>query len=402
MTPLTSPSGCDSCHRLSQKVSKLQERISILYADRKEDRDPDSMVTCGPAITTSAAGDLDSTVPDTRSARDYLLAGAKPKVFNRDLDITVPDTKAANARINLALGSRSKAPRCSTPMDQWSTVTKNGHRGKLPSRVPPPALQLSNRFDALDEREFPLLDSHQNAVSCPRPKDISSLPTSAPRSARRRASSSVHFTPCPGIHPAPTSRLGMTEASQHLPSSVTALPAQALSHTAGSTPSTDTLIIGDSIAKNIKSKTATTYFFPGAKVLDMIKPLVPSLLNKHHQAKNVVVHVGTNDITFKQSETLKCHFNALFKVLRDSNKNAFISGPIPSFRRGMGSFSRLLSLHSWLQVECSIHNIHYIDNFNLFWERASFFNRDGLHPSPQGSRALTANIFHAVSTAARK
>lgn len=58
------------------------------------------------------------------------------------------------------------------------------------------------------------------------------------------------------------------------------------------------LIIVDSIVKNIKSKIVATYCFPGANILDMVKES-PSLLN---DAKNVVIHIGSNDTTYQQSE----------------------------------------------------------------------------------------------------
>ena len=58
--------------------------------------------------------------------------------------------------------------------------------------------------------------------------------------------------------------------------------------------------------------------------------------------------------------------------------------------------SRLLSLDTWLQSACPCNNLVLIDNFNLFWERVLFFNRDGIHPNPRGSRARAANSFHQI------
>lgn len=49
-------------------------------------------------------------------------------------------------------------------------------------------------------------------------------------------------------------------------------------------------------------------------------------------------------------------------------------------------------------VSLNLIQLGFIDNFNLFWEFATFFGRDGIHSCPQGSSALTANILHAVST----
>lgn len=110
----------------------------------------------------------------------------------------------------------------------------------------------------------------------------------------------------------------------------------------------------------------------------------------------MIVHIGTNDISYQKSELLKSNFVELLELLGDCGKSVFISGPIPTLGHGIGSFSRLLSLHTWLQSECATHNVCYIDNFNLFWERASFYNRDGLHPNSLGARRLASNIFHAL------
>uniref|UniRef100_UPI0037E7AD0B general transcription factor II-I repeat domain-containing protein 2A-like n=1 Tax=Semicossyphus pulcher TaxID=241346 RepID=UPI0037E7AD0B len=85
MPSLTSPPGCDSCLRLTQKISELEGRISILFQSKDDEQILDSLVTLGPAATTSTAEELDSTVQcgDIASAhasgyRSQL--GAKPKV----------------------------------------------------------------------------------------------------------------------------------------------------------------------------------------------------------------------------------------------------------------------------------------------------------------------------------
>ncbi|KAF3851685.1 hypothetical protein F7725_013457, partial [Dissostichus mawsoni] len=91
-------------------------------------------------------------------------------------------------------------------------------------------------------------------------------------------------------------------------------------------------------------------------------------IGKHPLARNVVIHIGTNDTAYRQSEVLKQDFASLFKVLKECNKSVFISGPIPSIRRGVERFSRLLSLNIWLQSVCCSHNLGFIDNFNLFWQ----------------------------------
>uniref|UniRef100_A0A3B3CP93 SGNH hydrolase-type esterase domain-containing protein n=1 Tax=Oryzias melastigma TaxID=30732 RepID=A0A3B3CP93_ORYME len=59
-------------------------------------------------------------------------------------------------------------------------------------------------------------------------------------------------------------------------------------------------------------------------------------------------------------------------------------------------FSRLLSLSTWLQSASRQNGFLFIDNFNLFWNRPSFYRPDGIHPSPLGSEVLAANIRHSL------
>ncbi|XP_033985914.1 B-cell receptor CD22-like isoform X1 [Trematomus bernacchii] len=66
-------------------------------------------------------------------------------------------------------------------------------------------------------------------------------------------------------------------------------------------PPPSSLVIGDSIVRNIRSKTAATYCFPGGRVLDLVEK-IPCLLMKHPHARNVIIHVGTNDTACQQSE----------------------------------------------------------------------------------------------------
>ena len=112
--------------------------------------------------------------------------------------------------------------------------------------------------------------------------------------------------------------------------------------------------------------------------------------------KRIIVHVGSNDTSRQQSELTKADFIRLVDLLNSTGKSAFISGPIPTLGRGISRFSRILSLHTWLQSVCSTHNIGFIHNFNLFWNRSPLFARDGLHPSSQGSRLLAGNLQHGV------
>ncbi|KAK2917541.1 hypothetical protein Q8A73_004287 [Channa argus] len=161
-------------------------------------------------------------------------------------------------------------------------------------------------------------------------------------------------------------------------------------------PGPTMLIIGDSIVRDIRLKSAKTFCFPGATVTD-IADKIPNLIEKHPTATKVVIHVGTNDTKRQQSELLKRDFVSFFNSLESFHDRRFIiSGPIPTLGRGVGWFSRLLSLHTWLQPQVSAHGL-FVDNFNLFWDRRQYFKQDGLHPNFLGSRMLTENIVHSIS-----
>ncbi|KAK0149501.1 hypothetical protein N1851_009772 [Merluccius polli] len=155
------------------------------------------------------------------------------------------------------------------------------------------------------------------------------------------------------------------------------------------------LIIGDSIVRHIHFANAVTHCFPGATTADILEKL-PGLLESAPVAiTKVIVHCGTNDTAHTPSERTKVHFAQLFNP-NNSGKSAFISGPLPTLGRGDVRFSRILYLHTWLQSVCAAHNIHFIHNFDMFWERPSFFGRDGLHLSMLGCRMLAAKLRHAV------
>ncbi|KAL0152617.1 hypothetical protein M9458_052340 [Cirrhinus mrigala] len=75
-----------------------------------------------------------------------------------------------------------------------------------------------------------------------------------------------------------------------------------------------TLIVGDSIIRNISSRTTTTCCFPQAIVSDVNKEL-RNILMKHKTANRIIIHVGKNDIRKEQSELLKKDFSELIETL---------------------------------------------------------------------------------------
>ncbi|XP_058628858.1 uncharacterized protein LOC131538768 [Onychostoma macrolepis] len=164
-------------------------------------------------------------------------------------------------------------------------------------------------------------------------------------------------------------------------------------HSAQSAAETRTLIAGDSIIRNISSRTTTTCCFPQATVSDVNKELW-NILMKHKTANRIIIHVGKNDIRKEQSELLKKDFSELFETLQGLEVQSFISGPLPA--RGTNMFSRLLGLNTSLQRTCSTKGVNFIDNFNLFWGHRQLFKLDGLHSTNLGARVLKDNIYFSL------
>ncbi|KAL7397277.1 hypothetical protein ABVT39_019673 [Epinephelus coioides] len=85
--------------------------------------------------------------------------------------------------------------------------------------------------------------------------------------------------------------------------------------------------------------------------------------------------------------------------LPSSQVTVFISGPTPTCGRGIGSFSRLLSLNTWLSSACNSHHVNFINNFDVFSERRHLFGPDGLHLNRAGARMLSANLAYGIQHA---
>lgn len=166
------------------------------------------------------------------------------------------------------------------------------------------------------------------------------------------------------------------------------------------------VIVGDSIVRNLniygESRKVHTECLPGARVLDVAYVAEYLLNNKFKNVEQVIIHAGTNDVKHKESETLKKHFIVLIENLTTLNKKVIISGPLPVYNRGCETFSRLLSLNTWLRAYCNVHFIPFVDNWDLFWERPGFFNNDGLHPNKRGATVLSNNIQSALNLESSK
>ncbi|CAJ1053403.1 hypothetical protein D4764_12G0010930 [Xyrichtys novacula] len=159
-----------------------------------------------------------------------------------------------------------------------------------------------------------------------------------------------------------------------------------------------TVIIGDSITSGIHFFNATTLSFHGATAAD-IAHKIPSLLRSLPSSiSRIIVQDGCNVTAHQQSEQTKCDFKRLLNTLKDCGKLFFISGPLPTVTQNCKHFSRLLSLNSWTDMLSNTQKVHFIDNFNSFWNRPDYFNSDGIHLNRSGRSILVSNIQYSVHT----
>ena len=339
--------------------------------------------------------------------------------------------------------SRPSRPSCSTPTHglSWTEVVVHGHKRVPDGSASPSSLSLSNRYAVLVDDELvhpteaptpsalraqdrstanpatPCLSATgsdddprriENPMVQQTKRPLSRISTS---SARRRILKEAVLRRSGGLpRPDPTGNTP-SAAAPGSPSS----PSPARSHSVDYAPASreslhlpplplfqpTTLILGDSIVRNIRFFNAITHCFPGATVSDIMDKLPVLLQSVPSSINRVIVHVGCNDTARRQSELTKNCFSDLFRLLKQCGKSVFISGPLPTISHGTEHFSRLLSLNTWLQSTCCTHNLGFIDNFNLFWNRPSVYRSDGVHPNRLGSSILAANLQHAVQTAPR-
>uniref|UniRef100_A0A8C4RHH3 SGNH hydrolase-type esterase domain-containing protein n=1 Tax=Erpetoichthys calabaricus TaxID=27687 RepID=A0A8C4RHH3_ERPCA len=154
------------------------------------------------------------------------------------------------------------------------------------------------------------------------------------------------------------------------------------------------LIIGDSIVRNVR---IPNYVKPAVHVKCLAGAKISGIeaaLDRvaDDEVSTLLLHVGTNDIYSQQSEVLKRNFISLCIKAKRKCRNLVVSGPLPRLYRGDVIYSRLHSLHCWLETWCANKSIAFVNNWDDFWERPGFFRRDGLHPNWRGSYVLSQNM----------
>lgn len=386
MPSLSSPPESPYCVCMSQKITELQGRLSLLYQIKEDEQFIDSLVT---NITNVMAGVENSTGPcpaNTQPEAPWHQLGAKPK-----------------------------APICSTPQQTrpWIAAPKSKHRGRhrqLSCPLQPQPLPTENRFITLDELDDtslagspPLFSPEPPAALCPPspPSASPELPVVQPPSRSRVGppKANARYQLLKAAVRRSASKKAISPADLPAPTKKANSPADIPVPLPPHIPPT-TMIIGDSIIKRLRYTNVVTHCLPGATVPDILSSFPKLVSSLPPSVNKIILHVGTNDATSQHSEQklTKLDFLQLIDMANSCDKSIYFSGPIPTYGRGVRSFSRILSLHSWLLSFCNTHKLNYIDNFNLFWNRPELFSPDGLHPSNLGSRTLADNLCYAALT----
>lgn len=163
-----------------------------------------------------------------------------------------------------------------------------------------------------------------------------------------------------------------------------------------STDQPEILVVGDSIVRYVELPGAVTYCLSGGKVLELIE-LIPVLIVRHPSVHTVIVHVGTNDVMFRQSIKLQYDLESLAYLIESLGKNCRLSGPIPTLRKGSERFSRLYSLNVWMNNFCTATGFGFINNFDSFWTEITLFHKDGLHLNKQGTKLFVLNLVMHIA-----
>ena len=307
-------------------------------------------------------------------------------------------------------GGRPKLQTTSTPRQKivngWTEIMARRGQNSKAKQHPrkPQGVQLENRFNALDLQEYPSLpppsvDRRSRTATAPPPP-----PREIHRDSGHTGQTSLHAQEATTQEKATPQRQGAKHhqdaagkaAAVHSPA-----PPQIQIGQPGSAAAADnrvtSLVIGDSIIRKVKIRNARTLCFPGADVLT-IADKIPGIIKSYPKTQRILLHVGTNDVSKRASQLLKGDFAHLLDILISLRCKLFISGPIPTYGRGSESFSRLLSLNDWLSSACGALGVHFIDNFNVFWEQGNLFARDGLHLNNTGAQLLSDHLVYEIDS----
>jgi len=84
---------------------------------------------------------------------------------------------------------------------------------------------------------------------------------------------------------------------------------------------------------------------------------------------------------------------AYAKTLSDT---VVFSGPLPNLINDE-LYSRMSSFNRWLSRWCPANNVGYVDKWKAFWGKPDLMRRDGIHPTLDGARLISANMTKLIT-----
>uniref|UniRef100_A0A3P9AZ45 Protein asteroid homolog 1 n=1 Tax=Maylandia zebra TaxID=106582 RepID=A0A3P9AZ45_9CICH len=163
-----------------------------------------------------------------------------------------------------------------------------------------------------------------------------------------------------------------------------------------------TLLIGDAVLRDVQLETPGTVIncIPGARAGD-IKAYLKLLFQNEHRYGKIVIHVGSNDSIFCQSEVTKISIASVCNFAKKMSDTVVFSGPLP-YETNDVIYSRMLSLNHWLSAWCSENSVKFLDNWQTFWENPGLIVEDGIHPTLDGAALLSRRLDEFIQNLDKK
>ena len=163
------------------------------------------------------------------------------------------------------------------------------------------------------------------------------------------------------------------------------------------------LILSDSIAKYVSGiSDARVIAFPGINISRMTQKVQSRRIEI--SARNVIFHVGTNDICRMDVGEMLSAFNNLITVTKDlSNANVLISAILPRPIDWDASDDKVKMINKKLVELCKDRNIRFLHTYKYFVKsgrpkRELFAIRDGgLHLNLEGTKILKKLFVNVVA-----
>uniref|UniRef100_A0A3B4FKP6 GIY-YIG domain-containing protein n=1 Tax=Pundamilia nyererei TaxID=303518 RepID=A0A3B4FKP6_9CICH len=129
-------------------------------------------------------------------------------------------------------------------------------------------------------------------------------------------------------------------------------------------------------------------------MVNNLKERILQIADEYPTVTNIVLHTGSNDVSKQQTEVLKPDFTGLLNTRIGLSYKPI--RPVPLVRGGDERFGRLFALNKWLISACTDHSVHFINNFNIFWECRHLFKANGFNFNKSGVKLFTSNLFYSI------